>query len=71
MAILVDGVSCVKEDEEDFDLKLGRDCVAKPGKLGSVESRESAAGALANLAANDKCSKEVAIARGVHALVMV
>ncbi|KAJ1439449.1 Armadillo-like helical [Sesbania bispinosa] len=66
MAILVGGVSRVKEDKEDLDLKLGRDCVAKPGKLGS----ERVAGALANLAANDKCSKEVAIAGGVHALLM-
>ncbi|OMP00733.1 Armadillo [Corchorus olitorius] len=32
---------------------------------------ERAAGALANLAADDKCSMEVAIAGGVHALVML
>lgn len=33
--------------------------------------QERAAGALANLAADDKCSMEVAIAGGVHALVML
>ncbi|KAJ1385868.1 CYTH-like domain superfamily [Sesbania bispinosa] len=38
-AVLVDGVSRVEEDEEDLDPKVGRDCVAEPGKLGSVESR--------------------------------
>jgi hypothetical protein len=32
---------------------------------------ERAAGALANLAADDKCSMEVAKAGGVHALVML
>ena len=32
-------------------------------------TQERAAGALANLAADDKCSMEVAIAGGVHALV--
>ena len=34
-------------------------------------SQERAAGALANLAADDKCSTEVALAGGVHALVML
>lgn len=33
--------------------------------------QERAAGALANLAADDKCSMEVALAGGVHALVML
>lgn len=33
--------------------------------------QERAAGALANLAADDKCSTEVATAGGVHALVML
>lgn len=33
--------------------------------------QERAAGALANLAADDKCSLEVAVAGGVHALVML
>ncbi|XP_044502318.1 protein ARABIDILLO 1-like isoform X2 [Mangifera indica] len=35
------------------------------------EHKERAAGALANLAADDKCSMEVAMAGGVHALVML
>ncbi|XP_027349181.1 protein ARABIDILLO 1 isoform X2 [Abrus precatorius] len=35
------------------------------------EHKERAAGALANLAADDKCSTEVALAGGVHALVML
>ncbi|XP_021614881.1 protein ARABIDILLO 1 isoform X2 [Manihot esculenta] len=35
------------------------------------EHKERAAGALANLAADDKCSMEVALAGGVHALVML
>lgn len=38
-AVLVDGVSRVEEDEEDLDPKVGRDCVAEPEKLGTVESR--------------------------------
>ncbi|KAI4344209.1 hypothetical protein L6164_011460 [Bauhinia variegata] len=38
-AILVNGVSRVEEDEEDLDPKIGRYCVAGPGKLDSVESR--------------------------------
>jgi len=38
-AVLVDGVSRVEEDEEDLDPKIGRDCIAEPGKLGLVESR--------------------------------
>ncbi|XP_047174169.1 triphosphate tunnel metalloenzyme 3 [Vigna umbellata] len=38
-AVLVDGVSRVEEDEEDLDPRVGRECVAEPGKLGSVESR--------------------------------
>ncbi|KAK4257458.1 hypothetical protein QN277_007044 [Acacia crassicarpa] len=39
-AVLVNGVSRVEEDEEDLDPKIGRDCVAEPGKLDSVvESR--------------------------------
>ncbi|KAF7806455.1 triphosphate tunel metalloenzyme 3 [Senna tora] len=39
-AVLVNGVSRVEEDEEDVDPKIGRDCVAEPGRLGSVvESR--------------------------------
>lgn len=33
--------------------------------------QERAAGALANLAADDRCSTEVASAGGVHALVML
>lgn len=33
--------------------------------------QERAAGALANLAADDKCSMEVAVVGGVHALVML
>lgn len=33
--------------------------------------QERAAGALANLAADDKCSMAVALAGGVHALVML
>lgn len=33
--------------------------------------QERAAGALANLAADDKCSMEVAVAGGIHALVML
>jgi hypothetical protein len=36
-----------------------------------VSFQERAAGALANLAADDKCSTEVAVAGGVHALVML
>ena len=36
-----------------------------------VSNQERAAGALANLAADDKCSMEVALAGGVHALVML
>lgn len=36
-----------------------------------VWCQERAAGALANLAADDKCSTEVASAGGVHALVML
>lgn len=38
-AVLVNGVSRVEEDEEDLDPRVGRDCVAEPGKLGSVENR--------------------------------
>jgi uncharacterized protein YjbK len=38
-AVIVNGVSRVEEDEEDLDPKVGRDCVAEPGKLGLVESR--------------------------------
>ncbi|KAK7388584.1 hypothetical protein VNO78_23405 [Psophocarpus tetragonolobus] len=38
-AVLVDGVSRVEEDEEDMEPRVGRECVAEPGKLGSVESR--------------------------------
>ncbi|OIV99886.1 hypothetical protein TanjilG_26224 [Lupinus angustifolius] len=37
-AVLVNGVSRVEEDEEDIDPKVGRDCVAEPGKLGTVEN---------------------------------
>ena len=37
----------------------------------SVFFQERAAGALANLAADGKCSTEVAVAGGVHALVML
>lgn len=36
-----------------------------------IPYQERAAGALANLAADDKCSMEVALAGGVHALVML
>ncbi|CAN1289907.1 Protein ARABIDILLO 1 [Linum perenne] len=39
--------------------------------LQSEAAKERAAGALANLAADDKCSMEVALAGGVHALVML
>ncbi|KAJ1418242.1 CYTH-like domain superfamily [Sesbania bispinosa] len=39
MAVLVDDVSRIKKDEEDLDPKVGRDYVAKPRKLGSMESR--------------------------------
>ncbi|GAU51547.1 hypothetical protein TSUD_414100 [Trifolium subterraneum] len=38
-AVIVNGVSRVEGDEEDLDPKVGRDCVAEPGKLGLVESR--------------------------------
>ncbi|KAK4266366.1 hypothetical protein QN277_027303 [Acacia crassicarpa] len=38
--VLVNNVSRVKEDEGDLDPKVGRDCVAEPGKLDLVvESR--------------------------------
>ncbi|XP_045786599.1 triphosphate tunnel metalloenzyme 3-like isoform X2 [Trifolium pratense] len=37
--VLVNGVRRVEEDEEDLNPKTGRECVAEPGKLGSVESR--------------------------------
>ncbi|WJX95918.1 hypothetical protein P8452_77182 [Trifolium repens] len=37
--VLVNGVRRVEEDEEDLNPKIGRDCVAEPRKLGSVESR--------------------------------
>ncbi|CAL0307094.1 unnamed protein product [Lupinus luteus] len=37
-AVLVNGVSRVEEDEEDLDPKVGRECVAEPGKLGFVEN---------------------------------
>ncbi|KAH9627473.1 hypothetical protein KSS87_006164 [Heliosperma pusillum] len=40
-------------------------------KLWHLIFQERAAGALANLAADDKCSMEVALAGGVHALVML
>ncbi|CAL5443417.1 unnamed protein product [Camellia sinensis] len=38
-AVLVDGVSRVEEDEEEMNPLLGRECVADPSKLGSVDSR--------------------------------
>ncbi|XP_052200591.1 triphosphate tunnel metalloenzyme 3 isoform X2 [Diospyros lotus] len=38
-AVLVDGVSRVEEDEEEIDPLVGRDCVANPSRLGSVDSR--------------------------------
>lgn len=39
--------------------------------LSCMQFQERAAGALANLAADDECSTEVAVAGGVHALVML
>lgn len=39
--------------------------------LSYMRFQERAAGALANLAADDECSTEVAVAGGVHALVML
>ncbi|XP_030473111.1 triphosphate tunnel metalloenzyme 3 [Syzygium oleosum] len=38
-AVLVDGVSRVEEDEEELDPAEGRECVADPGRMGSVGSR--------------------------------
>ncbi|KOM55158.1 hypothetical protein LR48_Vigan10g105000 [Vigna angularis] len=38
-AVLVDSVSRVDEDEKDLDPQVMHECVAEPGKLGSVESR--------------------------------
>ncbi|KAK3435781.1 hypothetical protein EUGRSUZ_C00486 [Eucalyptus grandis] len=38
-AVLVDGVSRVEEDEEELDPARGRECVADPGKMGSMGSR--------------------------------
>ncbi|XP_047161913.1 triphosphate tunnel metalloenzyme 3-like [Vigna umbellata] len=38
-AVLVDSVSRVDEDEKDLDPRVRHECVAEPGKLGSVESR--------------------------------
>lgn len=32
-------MSHIEEDEEDLDLKVGRDCVVEPGKLSLLESR--------------------------------
>ncbi|XP_050214041.1 triphosphate tunnel metalloenzyme 3 isoform X2 [Mercurialis annua] len=37
--VLVNGISRVEEDEEDIDPLVGRECVADPSKLGSIESR--------------------------------
>ncbi|XLS44695.1 hypothetical protein HN51_001560, partial [Arachis hypogaea] len=37
--LLVDDLSCVEEDEEDLNPKVGLDCIADPGKLRVVESR--------------------------------
>ncbi|WCJ29956.1 Triphosphate tunnel metalloenzyme 3 [Euphorbia peplus] len=37
--VLINGVSRVEEDEEDIDPVIGRQCVADPSRLGSVESR--------------------------------
>ncbi|KAI5422855.1 hypothetical protein KIW84_046036 [Lathyrus oleraceus] len=37
--VLVNGASHIEEDEEDLDLKVGRDCVVEPGKLSLLESR--------------------------------
>lgn len=36
--VLINGVSRVEEDEEDIDPLLGRECVAEPSKLTSLES---------------------------------
>jgi adenylate cyclase class IV len=37
--VLINGVCRVEEDEEDLNPKIGRDCIAEPGKLGSVDSK--------------------------------
>ncbi|XP_065850762.1 triphosphate tunnel metalloenzyme 3 [Euphorbia lathyris] len=37
--VLINGVSRVEEDEEDVDPLIGRECVADPSKLSSIESR--------------------------------
>ncbi|XP_031479972.1 triphosphate tunnel metalloenzyme 3-like [Nymphaea colorata] len=37
-AVIVDGVSRVEEVEEDFDVSLGRACVAEPWRLAAVDS---------------------------------
>ncbi|KAJ9163031.1 hypothetical protein P3X46_022753 [Hevea brasiliensis] len=37
--VLINGVSRVEEDEEEIDPLIGRECVADPSKLSSVESR--------------------------------
>lgn len=38
-AVLVDGISRVEEDEEELDPVKCRECVADPGKMGSMGSR--------------------------------
>ncbi|XP_009795239.1 triphosphate tunnel metalloenzyme 3 isoform X1 [Nicotiana tabacum] len=38
-AVIIDGVSRVEEDEEEFDPKIGYECVSEPKKLMEVESR--------------------------------
>ncbi|XP_059637858.1 triphosphate tunnel metalloenzyme 3 isoform X4 [Cornus florida] len=38
-AVLVDGVSRVEEDEEELDPLIGRECVANPSRLGSIDLR--------------------------------
>ncbi|KAA8522946.1 hypothetical protein F0562_009368 [Nyssa sinensis] len=38
-AVIIDGVSRVEEDEEDLDPATGRECVADPSRLRSVDSR--------------------------------
>lgn len=37
--VLINGVSRVEEDEEEIDPLIGRECVADPSKLSSIESR--------------------------------
>lgn len=52
-------------------LSRAEDNVLRSCLLVFILKQERAAGALANLAADDKCSLEVAVAGGVQALVML